>query len=587
MISYQEILKNLTFSPFEDGSLRWHAVQISDGTMRLSVHLPQDDRRKEPIEMRFSLPVCGFHFLWHPTVGRDRRPHNVWEDTIPTMTSVSAPVFSLLNAQGESVFALALSETKKPLDWCLGVEEETAHFVCGIQFPADCFHQKGGWDLTVLLDTRSQPLPQALRTVRIFWEQECGKIPMEVPADAEESLYSTWYSYHQNVTAEKVEEECRRAAALGMKTVILDDGWQTGDGNRGYAFCGDWEVYTPKFPDMRAHVDRVHALGMKYIVWFSVPFVGKNSRVFARFRDKLLHFDEKFGAGVLDPRYPQVRGYLTGIYRDRMTQYGWDGLKLDFVDEFHEWEDTPPVSAQMDCPCIQDGVEKLMTEIRQAVVEVCPHAMIEFRQRYIGPDMRTFGNMFRVSDCPLDVLSNRVGIADLRMLSGDTAVHSDMLLWHPQETAENAARQIWQVLFGVVQISVPLASLSPRQEKMLRFLLQFRRENREILLKAPLHVQSPQSLYPVMWAMRKGRIIALCCEGSCAVRLPAEKSLCMVNASGEDTLLLRLENSGRYRAVFYDCCGEKTGEQVLTVRAGEVALLPVPVSGFAELQAQE
>ena len=225
-----------------------------------------------------------------------------------------------------------------------------------------------------------------------------------------------------------MEEECRRAAALGMKTVILDDGWQTGDGNRGYAFCGDWEVYTPKFPDMRAHVDRVHALGMKYIVWFSVPFVGKNSRAFARFRDKLLHFDEKFGAGVLDPRYPQVREYLTGIYRDRMTRYGWDGLKLDFVDEFHEWEDTPPVSAQMDCPCIQDGVEKLMTEIRQAVMEVCPHAMIEFRQRYIGPDMRTFGNMFRVSDCPLDVLSNRVGIADLRMLSGDTAVHSDMLL---------------------------------------------------------------------------------------------------------------------------------------------------------------
>ena len=71
------------------------------------------------------------------------------------------------------------------------------------------------------------------------------------------------------------------------------------------------------------------------------------------------------------------------------------------------------------------------------------------------------------------------------------------------------------------------------------------------------------------------------------MRLPAEKSLCLVNASGEDTLLLRLENSGRYRAVFYNCCGEKTGEQVLTLRAGAVTPLPVPVSGLAELQAQE
>ena len=137
MISHEQITQSLTFSPVLGESPRCQAVQTSDGTVRLTVHFPEDSRRGVPMEMRFSLPVCGYHYLWHPTVGRDRRIHNVWEDTIPTMTSVSAPVFSLLDAQGESVFALALSETKKPLDWCLGVEEETAHFVCGIQFPAD------------------------------------------------------------------------------------------------------------------------------------------------------------------------------------------------------------------------------------------------------------------------------------------------------------------------------------------------------------------------------------------------------------------------------------------------------------------
>ena len=59
-----------------------------------------------------------------------------------------------------------------------------------------------------------------------------------------------------------------------MKGVIIDDGWQTDDNRRGYAFCGDWEISERRFPDMRAHVERVHRLGMKYLVWFSVPFMG-------------------------------------------------------------------------------------------------------------------------------------------------------------------------------------------------------------------------------------------------------------------------------------------------------------------------
>ena len=27
-----------------------------------------------------------------------------------------------------------------------------------------------------------------------------------------------------------------------MESIIVDDGWQTDDNNRGYAYCGDWAV---------------------------------------------------------------------------------------------------------------------------------------------------------------------------------------------------------------------------------------------------------------------------------------------------------------------------------------------------------
>ena len=86
--------------------------------------------------------------------------------------------------------------------------------------------------------------------------------------------------------------------------------------------------------------------------------------------------------------------------------------------------------------------------------------LIEFRQRYIGPSIRRYGNIFRVCDCPDSGISNRVGIVDLRLLSGNTAVHSDMLMWNKEEKAEIAALQVIDCLFGTMQFSVRLDSMN-------------------------------------------------------------------------------------------------------------------------------
>ena len=119
---------------------------------------------------------------------------------------------------------------------------------------------------------------------------------------------------------------------------------------------------------------------------------------------------------------------------------------------------------------------------------------------------------------------------------------------------------------------------------MMRFLLRFRRENRDILLHERLHVQDPSALYPVVWAMGPGRVIALCSESRTAACLPAEKSLCLVNTSGRPQTLLQLQDSGRYHVTFYTCQGDRCGETTVTLKAGDVVSLPVPVCGLAEMQ---
>jgi alpha-galactosidase len=81
----------------------------------------------------------------------------------------------------------------------------------------------------------------------------------------------------------------------------VDDGWQTSGVARDYAYTRDWEVAAEKIPDMKAHVGRVHALGMKYLLWYAVPFVGIRSKAYDRFAGKLLGTIDALGAGGTRP----------------------------------------------------------------------------------------------------------------------------------------------------------------------------------------------------------------------------------------------------------------------------------------------
>ena len=116
----------------------------------------------------------------------------------------------------------------------------------------------------------------------------------------------------------------------------------------------------------------------------------------------------------------------------------------------------------------QEALDVLLTEVMDELTSVRPDILIEFRQRYIGPQIRKYGNLLRVSDCPGSGISNRVGIVDLRLLSGKTAVHSDMLMWHEAETAQDAALQVLSCIFSTVQISVSLDKLTEEMKKMLK-----------------------------------------------------------------------------------------------------------------------
>ena len=174
----------------------------------------------------------------------------------------------------------------------------------------------------------------------------------------------------------------------------------------------------------------------------------------------------------------------------------------------------------MDFESVQEALDCLMSTVYERLSAKSGDIMIEFRQGYIGPNMRRYGNMLRVADCPDSAIRNRVGTVDLRLLSGRTAVHSDPLMWHEDEAPEAAAIQIISSIFSTPQISVKMKALTPEMREMLRFWLGFMGENRALLQEQSICALEPHNLYPVVWTQKDGRAITAVYSGNRILRIP-------------------------------------------------------------------
>lgn len=539
-------------------------------------------------EIEYSFPAVDIAGIWYPDCGTDRRLKADWSPAVETMMSISAPVMCFYNNKGENIHTAALSEVKRRVSSFCGIREEDGKIICrfSITVPGDFFLNE--YRISIWRSDKKEPFWNSLQKTRRFWESGKDYFAMEAPEAAREPVYSFWYSYHQNVTEKIIEEESRRAKELGYSTVIVDDGWQTEDNKRGYAFCGDWKPSKVKFKDFAAHVGRVKKTGLRYMLWFPVPYMGVEAENFTRFKDKLLTFDETSRAGILDIRYPEVREYLKGIYIRAVRDWGVDGLKLDFIDEFYLRDDSPAYGEGMDFADVQEALGELLSVTTEELKKLRTDIMIEFRQRYVGPEIRRYGNILRVVDCPGSAVANRLGTIDLRLLSGDTAVHSDMLMWHTDETVENAALQMVSCLFSTVQLSVRLDEISDEQKQMIRFWTEFQKSHRILLQKTQIEPEQPHDLYPSVRVRNHAgaeELEAAYAGNQYVDMRNRENTFFYVHACGECSVILEADRNRGRRCVIKNCMGEVISE--FGIAAGEIRRVWMPEAGILCSKADE
>ncbi|MEM7381712.1 MAG: glycoside hydrolase family 36 protein, partial [Bacteroidota bacterium] len=444
----------------------------------------------DPITLQWKIPAVNVKGIWKPTTDFAKRIQADWElENMESRISIDAPVISLFGHDDSNVLTFACSNAINKLEMNARLREEDNCFYCHITFFSECAYPLTNFKARIYLDYRRLHFSSALKAVSEWWESLGNLKPAYVPEIAKKPLYSTWYQFHQNLDLEVLLAECKLARKLGYEVVIIDDGWQTNDSNRGYDFTGDWRP--ERIPDIADYVASLHTIGMKVALWYSVPFCGKKSRAYKKFKGKFLTENHRW-APVLDPRFPEVREYLVNIYAEALSEWKLDGFKLDFIDDFKLYPDTPLNKENgRDYASINKAVDRLLTDVMSTLQAINPEVFIEFRQKYTGPAMRKYGNMFRAFDCPGDATMNRVRITDIKMLCGSTVVHSDMVTWHEEESLEVAALHMMNTFFGVPQLSMMLQKTSASHMRMIAFFTSYWNTYSEVLLEGAFTPSQP------------------------------------------------------------------------------------------------
>src|SRR5262249_4578135 len=245
-------------------TLTLDARAVAEGVDVVGLALTSPTPQPPPrLSLKWSLPSRDVAGQW--TTGRHLtktlRPDWSGGRLTASMFAREAPLSGLFASDDRNVLTFAVSDALDTVLTGSGIREEDGRVHNEVVFFSEPHPSLAGFRAALRLDRRRVPYGTALADVAAWWAAQPGYAPAAVPAAARRPVYSTWYNYHQSVDAAVLLEEVAVAKTLGFDTIIVDDGWQTLDTHRGYAFTWDWEP--ERMPDMKAFVDGCHARGVK------------------------------------------------------------------------------------------------------------------------------------------------------------------------------------------------------------------------------------------------------------------------------------------------------------------------------------
>ena len=527
------------------------------------------------LELRVEVELGAAIGYWHPEAGEYRTLPPDWAARTSTSLVCGAPVGCLYDAAGESLFSWALDELVDELEIRYGVSEEHKTFALELRARALPAERR----LRLMTSTSRAPVAEAIGTLAAWLTEGLETPALPVPAVARRPVYSTWYTFTQDLDQAGVEAEIALGTRLGLGSVFVDDGWQRLAFGRGYSGCGDWVPDTDKFPDLAGFSATVQEHGAGVVLWIAPLLLGPDSAVFSSLQECAPQWVDHLRCYVLDPRHRQVREHLAATCVRLVVDYDLAGLKIDFLDDAMVYRGTPSTG---DLDDVGQAMQALLALIRAELAAVGRSDLaIEFRQPYVSPAIAAYGQILRAADCPGDAVVNRRRTVDSRLLAVGQVVHGDMLMWGPTGGAEAVAQQLYGCWFSVPQISMKLAELSTEQTEALAGLLDLWQQLAPVTLDGSLSVQGTERCYDLVEASRPDlgrRVVGRYVPA--VVGLDDAGEVTVLNATSADSVVVRVADGLQVSSIVIRAASAAVVTEIGLLGSG---LHEIPIPPFGSL----
>ena len=148
--------------------------------------------------------------------------------------------------------------------------------------------------------------------------------------------YNTWIELMYDQNQADILKYAHAVVDNGFPAGVLmiDDNWQR--------YYGNFRFKAERFPDAKAMIDELHALGFKVMVWVC-PFVSPDSPEYRELEAKGYLLRDRDGntailnwwngySACYDLTNPKAAEHYTGLLHQAQAEYGIDGFKFDAGD---------------------------------------------------------------------------------------------------------------------------------------------------------------------------------------------------------------------------------------------------------------
>ncbi len=551
------------------------------------------------VEARFTTPIHNFSKVILPDGGREY----VFRDKAlilrATVTQVTAPndghpFVALADQTGAVVYSYGLvshltESTCRCVDPLLSARKALrgGHDVLTLAFrmPSEGWRMGRTRRIRQTL-WRSTAAPTWFHALRRYAEVCRSHFRVRYPVEpaAFEPTWCTWTAWcSDRLSDETVLANARLAREMGVRTVILDDGWfgpglDTDDRPLN---IGDYYPDPAKHPDLKGLARRLHDLEMDLLLWYAPTCISPDSHAFRQWSG---HCVESQGRKVLAPNgfynlcpcNPEVRAYAAAEVVRMLRDYDADGFKVDLYNTLP----TTPCDAahRHDTDSAIEGVRRMMRDLWRALRRVRPHGLLELKQNYGNVISAQWGTMVRAGDTAYDVDTNLHRCAYIQAYAPVT--HNDYLACSIHDSPRDVAiMMIKEITGGVPTLSMDLTKQPAATLATLKAWLAFYR-SRAALWRRP---RAPQNGRLDVWEIgdRRSAVVSAL-FGATELRLPKAAETVILNGTGRAELFVRMAGAGRFHVERFDARHRPAGRA--TVRLSDGARLAVSSGGGATLR---